>query len=194
MTTTPLRLSSGSGHGPEHCSLSSIHPRAPHRLEESGGRRASRLRQPELPARGDDPVHQGEQRLDVATLVENVGREHDWKRIPGGMQRRVRVAPVHAERLGLRASLIESVERAKRERLGRVIGDEEIGAGSQRGDRRHAEAATKLEHPSALHDPWIARDLRRQGDPAWPELRPVRQVLFWIRRGVIDQPVIVDRT
>src|SRR5829696_3336744 len=45
-----------------------------HRLEESGGRRTSRFREPQLPAGGDDPVDQREQRLDVTTLIEDVGR------------------------------------------------------------------------------------------------------------------------
>jgi hypothetical protein len=94
----------------------------------------------------------------------------------------------------LRPCLIEGVERTEGKRLGRVVGNEEIGADSQRGNRRHPEATPKLEHTSALHDRWIAGDLCCQGNATGPQLCPVRQVLLGVGGGIVDQPVIVDGT
>src|SRR5215216_6416419 len=100
-------------------------PTSANRRKESGGRRAPWLREPELPAGGDNPLDEREQRFHVATLIKDVGGENDWKPIlRGGEQCRVWVAPVHAERLGLHARLVEGIERAECKRLGRVIGNE----------------------------------------------------------------------
>ena len=133
------------------------------RLEKPGGRRTSRLASQSSPP-GVRPAPRERATVPRRELVEDVGRENDRKPFPVAAVS----GPGRANSRGASwaaSSLIEGVERTECERLGRVIGNEEISAGSQRGNSRHPEAAAKLQHTPALHDLRFARDLRRQGDP-----------------------------
>jgi hypothetical protein len=165
------------------------------RLAESGRGCTPWFREPELPAGCNETLAKREQRLHVSTLIEDVGGEYDRKSTARGCEeRRARVAPVHPQRVGRSPDSIEGVERTERERFGSVIGDEQVGCSSQRGDGRHAKTTTKLQDTLTPHDLGMTRDFRREGDTAGPQLRPVRKVLLGVGGGVIDEPVIIDWT
>ena len=165
------------------------------RLEESGSWGTPWFCEPELPTGGDETFAKRQQRLDVSTLIEDIGSEYDGKSIARGVkERQARIAPVHLECAGRSPDLIEGVERTESERLQRVIGNEQLGRGSQRGDGRHAKATAKLQGTLTPHDLGMTRDFRREGDTARPQLRPVRKVLLGVGGGVIDQSVVIDWT
>ncbi len=67
-----------------------------------------------------------------------------------------------------------------------------VSSSSERGDGRHTKSTAKLQDTLAAHDLGMTREFRREGDTAWPKLRPVGKVLLGVGGSVIDEPVIVN--
>src|SRR5262249_1585089 len=67
-----------------------------------------------------------------------------------------------------------------------------ICAAESRGKRRQPQAAAELEHPEASQ--LAPGDVAREGEPARPELGPVRHELLFVECRLVDQLFGARRT
>jgi len=84
------------------------------------------------------------------------------------------------------------VRAQERDRVLCPVGRENLGAAERGGEGRQAEAGAELEDAEAAHVD--RRDVLGKGNPARPQLGPVRQELLDCERLLVDQLFGARRT
>src|SRR4051794_18136049 len=155
-------------------------------LEEALRERPSRIGD-------DDVVTEFRQELEklcrVPRLVEQVGAEDEIER----SLREELVGLVPPDALDAQRHMVSLGVRAEeRDRVVGPIGREDVGAAKRCGKRGQAEPRAELDDPRAIERKRL--DEATERDAARPELRPVRQELLLVERGLVDQLVGARRT
>ena len=120
--------------------------------------------------------------LGIARLVEQVGAEDDVPR--SRPEHRLRLAPTdsghtHEDLVAL------GVQPDQLDRVLRPIRGEHLCAAQRRRERRQSQPASELEDTPPCQV--AIGDVPREGEPARPELGPVRQELLLVERRLVDQ-------
>jgi hypothetical protein len=157
-------------------------------LQEDLRHHPPRVGQQYLAAAVDEAGEERAQGVDVAPLVEHVGREHQvpWR----ALEQRGGVRPVAPQRLERRAAA-GRVALGHAYGVGRPVGCQDAPAGERGGDARQAQAAAQLQGARAPQR--AAGDVARERHSAWPQLGPVGQVLLVLERFLVEQPLAVAR-
>ena len=148
--------------------------------------RAAGIREQHLTA---EPGEQCEQLVDVAALVEHVRGEHEIPR--SALGQRIRLAPANP-RDAQEDAVALCVPPQQLDRVVRPVRRKDVGPPERGGERRQPEAAAELEHAQPVQLP--GGDVPGEREAARPELRPVRQKLLLVERGLVDQLVRARRT
>ena len=148
--------------------------------------RAARLGEQHLAA---EPREKRGELVGVALLVEEIRAEHE---IPRRVTKeRLRLAPAHSRDTKGRMVPL-GVLAQELDRILRPVRRENLGAAQRRGECGQPETAPELEYPTTGERK--PGDVPRKGEPARPELGPVREELLLVERRLVDQVVGARRT
>ena len=124
----------------------------------------------------------------VARFVEEIGAEDEvpW----GAAEQGGGLSPAGA-RNSERSAVAFGVDAQQLDRVLRPVRRESVGPAQRRRERRKAEPAAELDHLAAREvEP---RNVARKRESARPELRPVREELLLVERGLVNQRLGIRR-